>query len=70
MTNHMAIDQHGETFHGLGPHPRKALLARVGRKSARKMYCDKISGGSVHVGWIIGQHWFTVYEVKPMERKA
>jgi hypothetical protein len=33
----MGIDQYGQTYHGLQPHPRKALLERLGRKKASKM---------------------------------
>jgi hypothetical protein len=70
MTNHMAIDQYGQTHHNLGPHPRKALLAKLGRTRAAKMYVDKKAGGSVHIGWIIGGLWLTVYQVTPMEKAA
>lgn len=68
--NHMAIDQYGQTHHGLGKHPRKALLERLARKSARKMYVDKANGPPVHIGWIIGGLWLTVYKVTRMERAA
>lgn len=30
---------------------------------------DKKDGRTVHVGWIIGGLWLTVYEVTPMERE-
>jgi len=68
--SYMAIDQYGHTEHDLGPHPRNELLRRLDRKSARKVYVDKKSGGCVHIGWIIAGRWFTVYKVEPMERPA
>ena len=68
MTNHMAIDQYGHTYHGLGSRPRKDLMERLGRKSARKMYIDKVNGPPVHIGWIIGGLWLTVYKVERMEK--
>jgi hypothetical protein len=69
MKDSMAIDQYGQTFHGLGPHPRKALLERLSRKHAAKMYVEKKDGSSVHIGWIIGGLWLTVYSVTRMEHK-
>jgi hypothetical protein len=66
MTNHMARDQYGNTYHNLGPNPRKALLERLGKKHAEKMYVDTKEGGSRHVGWVIGGFWLTVYKVEEM----
>ena len=66
---HMAIDQYGNTYHDLGAHPRKALLAKLGRKHAERMYVDGHDGKSYHIGWIIGGLWLTVYRVEPL-RKA
>ena len=65
----MAIDQHGHTHHGLGPYPRKALLKKLGRKHASKMYRDKKDGSVVHVGYVIAGLWLELYEVKRIERK-
>ena len=70
MTGHMAIDQWGQTEHDLGPHPRKELLRRYNRKSSRKVYVDKKNGGTVHIGWIVAGHWFTVYRVERWEKSA
>jgi hypothetical protein len=68
---YMAIDIRSEqTFHGLGPHPRKELLKRLGRKHCQKMYLDKKDGPSVHIGWIIAGMWLEVYEVKRVEWPA
>ena len=67
---HMAVDQYGQTYHALGPHPRKALLERLYAKKATRMFVDKKGGPPVHIGWIIRGHWLTVYEVARMERAA
>lgn len=70
VKNHMAIDHQGNTIHGLGPFPRKGLLEKLGAKSCHKVYVDKKDGSAVHVGYIVRGRWFTVYEVKRMERPA
>lgn len=54
----MAIDQFGDTFHGLS-HPRKDLLERLDRKHADKMY----TGKGIHIGYIIAGHWLKIYRV-------
>ena len=64
----MAVDQYGQTYHDLGAHPRKELLARLGYRKANKMYTDKTDGTTCHVGYVIGPHWLTLYEVTPFER--
>ena len=63
---YMAIDQYGQTFHGLR-NPRKELLNRLCRKHADKMFID-VNGEAKHVGYIIGELWLTLYEVLPYER--
>jgi hypothetical protein len=70
MREHMAVDQYGKTYHALGAHPRKALLEKLGRAKAARMYVDTKDGRPLHVGWIIAGHWLTVYEVKRMEHAA
>lgn len=65
--NMMAIDQHGHTYHGLGEHPRKALLERLGRKHADKVYVDKKDGRVAHIGYIIAGLWLTLYKVERWE---
>ena len=62
LLGYLAIGHLGTTFHGL-KHPRKDLMARLGRKSARKMYIDRADGSGAHVGYIVAGEWFTVYEV-------
>jgi len=66
----MAIDQYDQTYHDLGEHPRKELLNRLGHRKCRKMYCDRKDGSAIHVGYVIGRYWCTLYEVKPFERSG
>lgn len=66
---YMAVSNCNEIIHSL-ERPRRDLLKRLGRKSARKIYRDKNDGTTVHVGYIIGGMWWTIYEVTPMERPA
>lgn len=67
--NHMAIDQYGHAYHGLGEHPRKELMERLARSSAQRMYVDKKDGRTVHIGYIIGGLWLTLYKVEPFEQR-
>lgn len=64
---YMAIDQYGNTYHDLGPHPRKALLDRLGYSSARRMFIDSKDGRVFHIGYVIGDRWLTLYEVTPKQ---
>lgn len=60
----MARDQYGETIHLPDcKHPRKALLEKLGRQHAAKMYCDTKDGQTKHVGYVIASRWFTLYAV-------
>lgn len=68
--NYMGIDQYGETYHGLGQYPRKALLERLYKQHATKMYVDKKDGSAVHIGYIIGGLWITLYKVERMENRV
>jgi hypothetical protein len=68
--NTMAVDQYGETYHALGLHPRKALLEKLGRQHADKMYIDKKDGTSVHIGYIIGGLWLTLFAVEPNRNES
>ena len=68
--NYMSIDQYGQTYHDLGKHPLKELMDRLGCRKNSKMYCDKIDGTTVHVGYVIGQHWCRLYEVKPFQMEG
>jgi len=68
--NYMAIDQYNHTYHNLGPHPRKELMRRLAKSRAAKMYVDRTNKAAVHIGWIIGGLWLTVFKVERMERPA
>jgi len=63
---YMAIDQYGQTFHGL-TYPRKELCEILGNKHADKMYVDKKNGDILHVGYVIAGHWLNVYKVCPFK---
>ena len=63
MKTTMAIDQYGTTYHDLGKHPRKTLLARLCRTNASKMYVDTQNGVCRHVGYIIAGLWLSIYSV-------
>lgn len=69
MKNHLAIDQYGNTYHNLGPFPRKALLERLGRKHADKMFRDTLNGPQ-HVGYVIAQLWLSIFTIEPWQKKA
>jgi len=59
----MAIDQYGETYHGL-VNPRKDLMARLGVKHAEKMWRDcKGKTEGKHVGYIVAGRWCELYTV-------
>lgn len=64
---YMAVDQYGNTFHGLR-HPRKDLMERIGCAHTEKMYLDRKDGSIVHVGYVIGGLWLTLYKVEPVEK--
>lgn len=68
-TLYMGIDQYGETYHGL-THPRRDLMARFGTRHAERMFQDGKDGQAVHVGYIVGGRWVSLYEVRPFERVA
>ena len=66
---YMAVDQHGQTYHGL-THPRKDLLARLGRGHASKMYRDCKDGIACHCGYVIAGRWLEVFAVVPWHAAA
>jgi hypothetical protein len=58
----LAIDQFGKCYRIRGLHPRKELLALLGRKHAAKMYRDTVlPPGYVHVGYVIATLWLWLY---------
>lgn len=62
----MAIDQYGRVERGL-THPRKDLQARGYCGRVSKMYVDQKDGSVIQIGYVIGQHWFTLYKVERQE---
>lgn len=45
-------------------HPRKQLLAKLGKSHAAKMYVDStLTGDAKHIGYIAGGQWWRIYEV-------
>lgn len=64
---YMAIDQYGNTEHGLR-HPRKDLMQRCGTSHAQKMFIDRKDAPPIQIGYVVGRRWFTVYEVRRMEK--
>jgi hypothetical protein len=69
MEKFMAIDQFGQTYHGL-THPRKDLCERLGRKHASLMYCDTKDGKVFQIGYVIAGLWLRLYAVRPWRRQA
>jgi hypothetical protein len=65
----MGIDQYGNSYHDLGPYPRKELLHRLGRTKAHTMYRETPEGPDVRCGYVIGPYWITLYTVEPLERR-
>ena len=61
---YIGIDQYGQHFPLFTDHPRKELMEHLGRKSARKMYCDLRDGGYAHIGYVIAGLWIRVFGVE------
>ena len=53
----------GRHFDDLGKHPRAELLKRLGYKHASRMFQDRKNGPPMHIGYVIGPHWVTLYNV-------
>ena len=76
MKSTMGIDQYGNTYHDLGPQPRKALLEYFGAKTADKIYVDDAESSSSspngnparHIGYIVSGHWVTLFNVTEWSR--
>lgn len=66
VKQHIGLDQYGQTY-WLGRHPRKELLAQLGRSRAAKMYRDDSSPqGYQHVGYVIAGLWIDVFCLTPL----
>lgn len=59
------IDQWGNRFYSTTV---KHLREQLGGGRISKMYIDKRDGRTVHIGYVIGQHWLTAY--RPLELAA
>lgn len=59
------IDQCGARYYAA---TRRQLIEKVGGGRCSIMYCDKIGGGAVRIGYVIGRLWLTEYA--PVERAA
>ena len=66
---YMAIDQFGETYHGL-KHPRKDLMEQLGATKAERIYVDAKNGDILHVGYVIAGHWCRIFKVEPLRKKV
>lgn len=72
LLGYMACGHQGTVHHLNKPDvsPRQQLLEHCDRKSAKKVYCDhKVTGKAMHIGYIVGGEWYTVYEVHSWEGK-
>jgi hypothetical protein len=54
------VDQWGNKFYASTVKELRAQIGMGGSKVST-MYCDKKDGGTVKVGYVIGQHWLTAY---------
>jgi hypothetical protein len=54
------IDQFGNSFWA---QTVKELRQQIGNGKSRisKIYCDKTDGRTMHVGYVIGQHWLNAH---------
>lgn len=61
------IDQYGSRYYAKTV---RELRGKVGMGGSRvsKMYHDTKQGKTVHVGYVVGQHWLTAY--KPVQIPA
>ena len=59
------IEQWGNRFHASTV---RHLREQIGGGRVSKLYQDKRDGSTVHVGYVIGQHWLTAY--RPVELAA
>jgi len=52
------VDQWGQTIYA---HTVKELKEKAGFSRANRMYVDKKDGRAVHVGYVVGPHWFRAF---------
>ena len=67
MKAYMAIGGYCGTLHlGYTKHPRKELIEKCGHGGRiSKQYTEMKDGSYFHSGYVIGNAWYTLYEVKP-----
>lgn len=55
------INQYGDRYFASTVKGLRAQI-EMGGSRVSKMYIDKVNGGTVHVGYVIGNHWLTAYQ--------
>jgi len=63
---YIAFDQYNNNFK-IKKYPRKELLEHLGRERAEKMYIDTADGKTMHIGYVIGGHWLSVFKLSPFK---
>lgn len=64
---HLAVNQYGDTLRLTGPEsPKKQLLALLSASKAKPMFVDGPKGAK-HVGYVVNDCWWTIYEVHAWE---
>jgi len=59
----LGVDQYGKAYWIHSKYPRKDLTAQLGIKKAEKMYITDKKGNTLHIGYIIGDRWITIYKL-------
>lgn len=62
----LAIDHYGNREWIRALSPRAELLRKTGKSRAVNMYRDGPDGSPQHVGYIIGDQWFSVFQCIPL----
>lgn len=67
---YLARGSNGTELHLVDPekHPRAQLMEKLDSHHADKMYVDDKEGNPKHVGYIVREEWFTIYEVHEWSR--
>jgi hypothetical protein len=55
------IDQYGSKYWARTVRELRSEVG-MGGSRVRKMYVDKKDGGSLHIGYVVGDHWLTAYQ--------
>jgi hypothetical protein len=65
LTNvkYFARNQMGDVHMCVTRWPRQELKSLSGGGRVSKMYVDDASGNAQHVGYVIGDQWWTLYKV-------